>query len=133
MLTITVDHNSKEPPYKQIYDQIVSQISAGVLVMDDVLPPSRTLAGVLDVNFHTVNRSYQMLRENGIISLTRNRKYVVTAGRHDERSVSEFFSREQELISDALARGFGEDEIIDAINKILKTRSRNKKGDCRNV
>jgi len=129
MLRITVDHNSKEPPYKQIYDQIVSQISSGDLAMDDALPPSRTLAGVLDVNFHTVNRSYQMLRDNGIISLTRKRKYVVTAGRHDERSANEFFSREQELISDALARGFGEEEIIDIIRKVLTTRSKNRKGD----
>ena len=130
MLTITVDHNSKEPPYKQIYAQIVSQISVGYLVTGDVLPPSRVLAGVLDVNFHTVNRSYQMLRDNGVISLTRNRKYVVTAGRYDEKSVNEFFSREQELISDALARGFGEDEIIEVIKKILTTRPKNKKGDC---
>ena len=65
-----------------------------------------------------------------MISLTRNRKYVVTAGRYDEKSVNEFFSREQELISDALARGFGEDEIIDVIKKILTTRPKNKKGDC---
>lgn len=129
MLLITVDHNSKDPPYKQIYDQVVSHISSGELRIGDAIPPSRVLAGTLDVNFHTVNKAYQLLRENGIILLSRNRRYIVAEGNRDERSMSSFLEKEQEIINDAIARGFNEEEIMGAVKGILGARLRKKSGE----
>jgi len=129
MLLITVNHNSRDPPYKQIYDQIVYSISIGNLRKGDAIPPSRVLAGTLDVNYHTVNKAYQQLRENGIISLSKRRRYVVTEGNRDIRSVDEFFLKEEEIIDDAIARGLRDQEIIEAVKKILTARSKKRYGD----
>ena len=119
MVTITVNPNSKEPVYRQIYDQIIQQLSVGSLHPGDTLPPSRVMAGILDVNFHTVNRSYQLLRDEGIISLSRNRKYVISKGNRSGSGLQEFEKKEQAIIYEALAKGFDESEIMRVIKGIL--------------
>ena len=124
MLTITVDHNSKTPIYKQIFDQIVHHISIGELRPDSYLPASRTMAGILDVNFHTVNKAYDILRDQGIIALSRNRKYVVMNSTMNERSLHQIEEKEREIIDEAFAKGFNEKEINTLIAEIIKSRKR---------
>jgi DNA-binding transcriptional regulator YhcF (GntR family) len=130
MISITVDHNSRDPPYKQIYDQIVSHISTGKLQAGDTIPPSRVMASTLEVNFHTVNKAYQLLRGNGVISLSRNRRYVISSGSKDENAEASLRTRQRELINDAIARGFGEDDIVEIVREILmEMAAKDKKTD----
>ncbi len=128
MLTISVDHNAKTPIYKQIFDQIVHHISIGELQPGNYLPASRTMAGILDVNFHTVNKAYDILRDQGIIALSRNKKYVVKNSPMDDMSLHRLEERESEIIDEAFARGFNEKEIHDFITGIIKSRNRKNKG-----
>ncbi|MEM0155493.1 MAG: GntR family transcriptional regulator [Thermoplasmataceae archaeon] len=123
MITISVDHNSRDPAYKQIYDQIVSHVFTGKLQTGDAIPPSREMASTLDVNFHTVNKAYRLLRDNGVISLSRNRRYIISSGNRDENAESSLRTRQRELINDAIARGFGEDDIVEIVREILMERS----------
>ena len=76
-LEISLDRNSRETIYMQLYNQIVQNITSGNLTKGDILPSSRIMAGTLGINFHTVNQAYQRLRENGIIAL---RSFIIAAG-----------------------------------------------------
>jgi DNA-binding transcriptional regulator YhcF (GntR family) len=122
-LDIKLDRNSDQSIYMQIYNQIAYNISIGKLQKGDIIPSSRILATVLDINFHTVNQAYQKLRENGIISIGKNRRYFVAAGKKAEMS-SKLLEKEKTLINEALAMGYNGEDIIESMKQILSSSKR---------
>jgi DNA-binding transcriptional regulator YhcF (GntR family) len=75
MLTVvlSIDPASSVPLYEQLRDQLIEQISAGVLAPTERLPPVRRLAGDLGLAPNTVARVYKELEASG---------YVQTHGRN---------------------------------------------------
>ncbi|OGO59236.1 MAG: hypothetical protein A2V85_02545 [Chloroflexi bacterium RBG_16_72_14] len=59
---------------QQIRAQLTWLISSGVLSPDDELPPARSLAASLGVNFHTVRGAYRKLEEDGLVESRRGRR-----------------------------------------------------------
>ena len=115
-LEISLDRNSDETIYMQLYNQIVLNIISGNLEKGDTLPSSRIMAGTLGINFHTVNQAYQRLRENGIIVIGKNKKYII-ADRQHPGSESKLIERETEIVNEALAMGYSENDIIETVKK----------------
>src|ERR1700731_4391887 len=56
-----------KPVCLEIADAIAQGIKAGVLRPTDRLPPQRTLASLLNLNFATVARAYSEPRQRGLI------------------------------------------------------------------
>ncbi len=121
-LEISLDRNSDETIYMQLYNQIVLNIISGNLEKGDTLPSSRIMAGTLGINFHTVNQAYQRLRENGIIVIGKNKKYII-ADRQHPGSESKLIERETEIVNEALAMGYSENDIIETVKKIIANKS----------
>ena len=70
---ISFDHfipNDQSPIYQQIILYIKQGIAAGVIRNGDEMPSRRTLSALLGVNPNTVQKSYKLLEEEGIISST---------------------------------------------------------------
>lgn len=130
MVDITVDQNSNVPLYKQIYDQVVLLISKGELAPGDSLPSTRIMAGILEINYHTVNQSYQMLRENGILSMTRNKKYIISRSNRAAEFRGTFKRKEEDIISEAMAMGMDKEQIIEEVKTILEEKLRKNSGSC---
>ena len=121
-LEISLDRNSQETIYMQLYNQIVQNITSGNLEKGDSLPSSRIMAGTLGINFHTVNQAYQRLRENGIIASGKNRRYIVV-GKKLPGSENRIMEKETEAVNEALAMGYSENDIIETVKKILSSKS----------
>ncbi|WMT50728.1 MAG: GntR family transcriptional regulator [Ferroplasma sp.] len=121
-LEISLDRNSHDAIYMQLYNQIVQNITSGNLERGDSLPSSRVMAGTLGINFHTVNQAYQRLRENGIIASGKNRRYIVV-GKKQPGSVNKLMEKEAEVVNEALAMGYSENDIIETVRKILANKS----------
>jgi GntR family transcriptional regulator len=121
-LEISLDRNSDETIYRQLYNQIVLNIISGNLEKGDALPSSRIMAGTLGINFHTVNQAYQRLRENGIIVIGKNKKYII-ADRQHPGSESKLIEKETEIVNEALAMGYSENDILDTVKKIIANKS----------
>ncbi len=121
-LEISLDRNSDETIYRQLYNQIVLNIISGNLEKGDTLPSSRIMAGTLGINFHTVNQAYQRLRENGIIVIGKNKKYII-ADRQHPGSESKLIEKETEIVNEALAMGYSENDIIETVKKIIANKS----------
>lgn len=66
-MVITIREGSDIPIYQQIRDQIVRGISDGRLKAGEQLPTVRGLAEEMGVNSMTVNRAYQLLKQQGYI------------------------------------------------------------------
>lgn len=66
-MDIVIANNSDCPIYRQIYEQISSQIINGKLESEQSLPPIRTVAAELRISVITVKKAWEALEQNGFI------------------------------------------------------------------
>jgi DNA-binding transcriptional regulator YhcF (GntR family) len=76
-LLIKVDTYAEKPIYEQLRDNIILGIASGQLAEGESLPSARNLAADLGVNFHTVNKAYDILRGGGYIVMDRRTTAIV--------------------------------------------------------
>jgi DNA-binding transcriptional regulator YhcF (GntR family) len=120
-MILNVDLAGEAPIYQQIRDQIVEAIAGGVLVEGSTLPATRTLAADFGINFHTVNKAYDLLRQEGLIRLNRKTGAVVTPTVSDPPFPFEWTSRARTLLAEAVARGLPADEVLTTCQAILES------------
>jgi len=66
---ISLSPDDSAPVYEQIADAVKRQLFVGELNYGDELPSVRTMAELLNVNLHTVRHAYQLLADEGIITM----------------------------------------------------------------
>jgi GntR family transcriptional regulator len=66
-MNIVISNTSEVPIYKQIYEQVSSQIIRGELLSDYCLPPIRTVAKELRISVITIKKAWDELEHNGFI------------------------------------------------------------------
>ena len=76
-MLIEVDFNSSEAIYIQLRNQIILGIATSTIQEGDSLPSVRQLAETVGVNMHTVNKAYNVLKQEGFISLDKRRGAVI--------------------------------------------------------
>ena len=76
-MLLTVEPDGPVPIYQQIRDRIVEAIASGQQPAGSALPSTRQLAMDLGVNFHTVNKSYDILRQEGLVRINRKSGAVI--------------------------------------------------------
>lgn len=76
-MLIEVDFNSDEAIYIQLRNQIILGIATSTIREGDSLPSVRQLAETIGVNMHTVNKAYNVLKQEGFISLDKRRGAVI--------------------------------------------------------
>jgi DNA-binding transcriptional regulator YhcF (GntR family) len=116
---LTVDLGSGVPIYQQLRDRIVEAIASGELPEGSPLPPTRTLASDFGINFHTVNKAYDLLRQQGFIRLNRRTGAVVTATAADSPFRAEWTAKARTLLAEAVARGVPAEDLIVACRSVL--------------
>lgn len=65
--TFSINYRSREPMYQQIYNEVIKEISLGLLIPHEKLATVRELATNLGINPNTVSKAYQLLEQNGFI------------------------------------------------------------------
>lgn len=74
---LKINFKSDVPIYMQLRNQIIVGIARGDLVEDEALPSVRQLAADIGVNLHTINKSYNLLKSEGYITVDRRRGATV--------------------------------------------------------
>ncbi|MCI4660074.1 GntR family transcriptional regulator [Cryobacterium zhongshanensis] len=128
-MILNVDLNSELPIYQQLRDQIVEAIADGVLTEGSSLPATRTLASDFGINFHTVNKAYDLLRKEGLIRLNRKSGAVVTTTVADATFPSEWTARARTLLAEGIARGLSADEVLQTCRSLLESFSAKQQED----
>ncbi|HEY2694282.1 MAG TPA: GntR family transcriptional regulator [Pseudonocardiaceae bacterium] len=119
MVILNVDLASEVPIYQQLRDRIVEAIADGVLTGGSSLPATRALAADFGINFHTVNKAYDLLRQQGLIRLNRKTGAVVTATVVDAPFRADWTARARTLLAEAIARGLPADEVLQTCRTVL--------------
>ena len=110
---LLLELSGETPLYQQIRDQILVAMAEGKLADGSPLPTTRQLALDFGINFHTVNKAYDLLRREGFVSLTRKQgSFVRKAPEADSFFIEDWQSRLRTLLAEAVARGLSADEII---------------------
>ncbi|GCB44681.1 GntR family transcriptional regulator [Streptomyces sp. NL15-2K] len=120
---LILDLDSEAPIYQQIRDRVVEAIAEGRLAAGASLPSTRQLAVDLAINFHTVNKAYDLLRREGIIRISRKSGAVVRPdagqGPAEPQAVADWERRARTLLAEAVVRGVPREELVDRIRVAL--------------
>lgn len=111
-MIIAINEYSDIPIYIQIRNQIVLGISDGRLAPGEQLPTVRALAEEMGVNSMTVNKAYQMLKQEGYI-YTDRRNGAKVRERLEFSGELPIETKEllQRVISEAKVRGISKEEF----------------------
>src|SRR5215472_15953857 len=113
---LRIEPDSPVPIYQQIRDRVVEAIAHGEQPAGSALPSTRQLAVDLGINFHTVNKAYDILRREGLVRLNRKSGAVIARdashGPADDGFVVEWRQRLRTLLAEAAAQGMDSDQII---------------------
>lgn len=122
-MILNIDLSGEVPIYQQLRDQIVEAIAGGVLTEGSTLPATRTLAADFGINFHTVNKAYDLLRQQGLIRLNRKTGAVVTTTVAAPPFPAEWAARARILLAEAVVRGLPADEVLQTCRSVLDSFS----------
>ena len=115
-MQLTLDLDSEVPIYQQIRDRIVEAIARRQAREGDPLPSTRQLAADFGINFHTVSKAYDLLRQQGIIRINRKSGAVVRrdadTGPPEAPFTDEWEERMRVLLAEATVHGIDRQDVL---------------------
>ncbi|MEU1623967.1 GntR family transcriptional regulator [Streptomyces sp. NPDC020096] len=122
-MILSLDLDSEVPIYQQIRNRIIEAIASGELVEGSSLPSTRQLAVDLGINFHTVNKAYDLLRREGLLRINRKSGALVQrdacTGPPEPGFTDEWETRLRTLLAEAVAHGVGDPAVLDSCGSVL--------------
>ena len=122
-MEILISYQSKDPIYIQIVSQIKKLVLEGKLKPGDSIPAMRTLAKDLSVSVITVQKAYEILRDEGFLNTVVGKgTFVEMPEMHDLKinQKANLITKIDETIKFAYINGFNSDEFLDLVNLQVK-------------
>ena len=122
-MEILISYQSKDPIYIQIVSQIKKLVLDGKLKPGDSIPAMRTLAKDLSVSVITVQKAYEILRDEGFLNTVVGKgTFVEMPEMHDLKinQKANLITKIDETIKFAYINGFNSDEFLDLVNLQVK-------------
>ncbi|ATD55710.1 GntR family transcriptional regulator [Clostridium chauvoei] len=119
-MLINLDMTSTVPIYVQLRNEIVMGIGRGELVAGQGLPTVRQLAEDIGINTMTVNKAYNILRNEGYIEIDRRHGAKINTNLDMSQGFKEKMEQELELIIvESGLRGIGYEDFIKMCKEIF--------------
>ncbi|MBU5473702.1 GntR family transcriptional regulator [Roseburia sp. MSJ-14] len=120
-MIMKLDFASSVPIYQQVRDQIVQAIADEIFKDGDRLPTVRALAQETGINTMTVNKAYQLLKQEGYIITDRRNGAMVCSQKKMENGISEELKESFRLIiAEAKIAGVKEEELLTLCQKLYR-------------
>lgn len=121
-MLIQIREEDVTPVYLQVINQVREQIASGKLKPGERLPSVRELARFLDINVNTVQKSYQGLKQMGLLVIRPARGAIVShkapdvlGSAQNERLLKEALVR---VMKEARRLGFDKDAVLRLLRDI---------------
>ncbi|MEV0381649.1 GntR family transcriptional regulator [Nonomuraea sp. NPDC050643] len=122
-MQLTLDLDSEVPIYQQIRDRIVEAIARRQAREGDPLPSTRQLAADFGINFHTVSKAYDLLRQQGVIRINRKSGAVVrrdaATGPPEAPFIDDWEERMRVLLAEATVHGMERQDALRRCEALL--------------
>ena len=109
-MILKIDMASEVPIYQQVRDEVVSLIGMGELNPGDELPTVRSLAADLGINPMTIQKSYNILKNEGFIEI--HRRVGARVSNLNNLKQDEFEKNLERLLLEGKARGYNMEELV---------------------
>ncbi|MDR1801121.1 MAG: GntR family transcriptional regulator [Lachnospiraceae bacterium] len=116
---IEIDFESEEAIYIQIRNQIVMGIATSAFREGDVLPSVRRLAESAGINMHTVNKAYNMLKNEGFISLSRRHGAVISIEADKQQDIMNLKENLRILLAEGYCKNISKEEVHGLVEEIF--------------
>ena len=120
---IRIDLQSDTPIYIQLRNQIIKGIATRKLKENESLPSVRQLAEDLGINLHTVNKAYNILKQEGFIKLNRRKGAIVNLKKEIKSDSNKLVNLQkilEPIVAEYYCKNVTKEEFIKIINKIWK-------------
>jgi GntR family transcriptional regulator len=115
-----LDLHSGVPVYRQLIDQVLGGIAAGVLAPGDQLPTVRQVAVDLSINPNTVARAYREMEIRGVLD-TQQGTGTFVSNQPVQQDEVERERRLAQIVSEFVARagaaGFTVDDLLEQLHE----------------
>lgn len=114
-MILNLDFNSDKPIYIQIREEVIKSIANRELEIYESLPSVRSLADEIGINLHTVSKAYNLLKDEGYISIDR-RKGAVINNLPIDKDINNFNQIKDQielLVAESYLKGIDKSEFID--------------------
>ena len=122
-MLLSIEPDGPVPIYQQIRDRIVEAIATGEAAAGSGLPSTRQLAVDLGINFHTVNKAYDQLRQEGLLRIGRKAGAVIqrdaSSGLPRPGWEVEWSGRLRTMLAEAAAHGLPGEDVVRHCRDIL--------------
>ncbi len=120
-MILNLDFNSDIPIYTQIREEIIKSIANGDLKVNESLPSVRNMAEEIGVNLHTVNKSYNLLKDEGYINIDRRKGGIVNnlPLPNNKLTDDKIKSMLDLLVAQSYLTGMSREDFIDYSNKLF--------------
>lgn len=117
-MIIEIDFESNEAIYMQLRNQIVMGIAMSVLQEGDSLPSVRQLAEEVGINMHTVNKAYNILKQEGYLRVDHRRGTVVAIAQNRADAMEDLKKQLRLLLAGAACKNISRQEVRELIDEI---------------
>lgn len=123
-MILTLDFSSDIPIYQQIRNAIVTAIAQGEYAEGERLPTVRALALEAGINTMTVNKAYQLLKQEGYIITDRRNGAMVHCPGGDQGSLLRQEKRKEIrkelalIAAEAKLHGISEQELTEILQEV---------------
>ena len=118
-MLIEIDFNSEEAIYIQLRNQIIMGIATSTIHEGDSLPSVRQLADTVGVNMHTVNKAYNVLKQEGFIQLDRRRGAVIALDVDKMKALDEMREQLTILLAKGCCKNISREEVHNLVDEIF--------------
>ncbi|MEA0563234.1 MULTISPECIES: GntR family transcriptional regulator [Lysinibacillus] len=121
-MNVKVNRRSKIPYYQQLTQQLHLLIATGNLKKGDHLPSIRKLATQINLNLHTVRKSYKELQKKGIITINPHTRALVTVDSNKAKTISlqQLSMSVEQIMIEAYILGINECQLKEMFHKNLQ-------------
>ena len=117
-MLIEIDFNSDEAIYIQLRNQIIMGIATSMIHEGDTLPSVRQLADNIGINMHTVNKAYNVLRQEGFLQLDRRRGAVICIDEDKLESLQYLKEQLRVLLAKGSCKNITKEEVHELVDEI---------------
>lgn len=132
IIQIDIDFNSDEALYIQLSNQIIMGIAMDQIREGDNLPSVRSLAEIIGINMHTVNKAYTLLRQEGYLQVDRRRGAVIALDANKYHAMEALKKELNVVLARAICKNISRREVhqlVDAIYQQYGIPAEPEKGD----
>lgn len=126
-MIIKIEFDSEMPIYEQLRRQIIIGIARGELSYGEGLPSVRQLSSDIGINMHTVNKAYNILKDEGYLVIDRRKGAAIKANDQEVREeYLDLLKRELAYwAADANNRGINREDFLEICSNLYDNFKKN--------